>query len=138
MKDRYEEFYNIIREAPQQPPNSMAQPAATRSILKTRLDFYAVEIQSKIICSFFKFFLRDELSIQKRSKQCLKRMIRLHNNSMIPRTILNECVKPILNTVQRNTLLESQFQHFGMLIKILTNCFNDQLIKHLIDSYYNL
>ena len=63
------------------------------------MDFYAVEIQSKIICSFFKFFLRDELSIQKKSKQCLKRMILLHNNSMIPRTILNECVKPILNTV---------------------------------------
>ena len=63
------------------------------------MDFYAVEIKSKIICSYFKFFLRDELSIQKKAKQSLKRLIALHGGSILPRKILNDCVKPILNTV---------------------------------------
>jgi hypothetical protein len=60
MKDRYEEFYSQIRQEPNQPlPNPPAPPV----YLKTRMDFYAVEIKSKVICTYFKYFLKDELCI---------------------------------------------------------------------------
>lgn len=115
MKDRYEEFYSQLKQEPSGaggaandgPNNPANAPPPPRNHLFSRLDFYAVEIKSKIVCSFFKFFLRDELAIQKKAKQCLKRLIEKHGGTILPRKILNDCVKPILNTVQRNSLQDS-------------------------------
>ena len=41
------------------------------------MDFYIVEIKAKIICIFFKYFQRDEKTVQKMSKKCMKRLLKI-------------------------------------------------------------
>ncbi len=39
--------------------------------MKTKVDFYAMEIKSKIIALYFKYFQREEANIYKTAKKCL-------------------------------------------------------------------
>jgi hypothetical protein len=45
-----------------------------------RLDYYAVEVKSRIIAMFFKFFQREEFVIFKAAKKCLSRLIKKESN----------------------------------------------------------
>lgn len=88
----------------------------------------------------FKFFQRDERNIQKKAKDCLKRLLKQESapNEALPNFILKECVRPILNSLTSNRNVPSNFQHLGKLIKVCYSCFNEALGKHLTRNYENL
>jgi hypothetical protein len=45
-------------------------------VLKSRLDFYSVEIKSKIILIYFKYLEREEANLLKTAKFCLERLLK--------------------------------------------------------------
>ena len=48
--------------------------------MSKKLDLYAVEIKSKIIAVYFKFFQREEQNIYKAAKKCLSRILKKEVN----------------------------------------------------------
>jgi len=70
-----------------------------------KLDYYAVEVKSRIIAMFFKFFQREEFVIYKAAKKCLSRLIKKESNQQdaLPNPILKECVRPSLNIISMRT-----------------------------------
>jgi len=45
-------------------------------IVSRKFDLYQIEIKSKTIAMFFKFFQREEAAIQKAAKKCLSRLLK--------------------------------------------------------------
>lgn len=97
-----------------------------------------IEIKSKVIAMFFKFFQREEAVIQKTSKKCLSRLLKKEQNNpqeALPNLILKECVRPSLNIISQRNSKPANFEQLTRLIYVLHACFNEQLGKHLIKSY---
>ena len=49
-------------------------------MVKKRQDLYAIEIKSKVIAMFFKFFQREEHIVFKMAKKCLSRILKKEVN----------------------------------------------------------
>jgi hypothetical protein len=106
--------------------------------LKKKVDLYQIEIKSKAIAMFFKFFQREEELIQRTSKKCLSRLLKkeLHNTQeALPNLILKECVRPSLNIISQRNSKPANFEQLTRLIQVLHSCFNEHLGKHLINTY---
>ena len=71
------------------------------SSLRTPLDYFIVEIKSKVICVVFKFFQRDEQIIQQQTKKCLKSLLSNEHspNEAFPNSILKEVIRPYLSQI---------------------------------------
>lgn len=105
--------------------------------LQSKQDLYAVEIKSKVIAMFFKFFQREEQSILKTAKKCLTRLLRKEVNPQeaLPNFILKECVRPSLNIISQRSSTPAQFEQLTRLIQVLHACFNEQLGRHMMNTY---
>jgi hypothetical protein len=49
-------------------------------LVSRRQDLYSIEIKSKIIAIFFKFFQREEQIVYKMAKKCLSRILKKEMN----------------------------------------------------------
>lgn len=68
-------------QQPQQPVENAAAANITPSEhVQRRFDLYSIEIKSKIIAMFFKFFQREEHIIYKMAKKCLAALLRKEQN----------------------------------------------------------
>ena len=100
--------------------------------MSTPLDYFIVEVKSKVICVVFKFFQRDELIIHQQTKKCLKYLLSNEHapNEAFPNSILKEVIRPYLSLISTAKSNEQNYQHLSnlsKLIKILYSCFNEQL-----------
>ena len=50
-------------------------------VVSKKFDLYQIEIKSKTIAMFFKFFQREEAIIQKAAKKCLSRLLKKELNN---------------------------------------------------------
>ena len=134
LKERQQVFYDAV---PNQPPGIPSSAQPNQNVLSRRIDLYAVEIKSKIIAIFFKFFQREEIIVFKTAKKCLKKILRKENNQQeaLPNTILKECVRPALNILSQKGQFPALYEQLTNLINVLHGCFNEQLGKHLMKCY---
>eukprot|EP00347_Sterkiella_histriomuscorum_P010775 403374964 len=156
MASSQEDMYKFFKERQQQffdqTPAGGAQNASTtgaatdgpqtesapnNSHLQRKIDLYAVEIKSRMIAVYFKFFQREEQNIYKQAKKCLKRLLRKETNQQeaLPNLILKECVRPSLNILSLRGSFPALYEQLAKLINVLHACFNDQLGRHLIKCY---
>jgi len=131
FKPRQREFYNSLPTQQDHEDNERFD----RSCLKTPLDYFIVEVKSKIICMIFKFYQRDETIIQQQAKKSLKALLEVEHspNEALPNIILKEVIRPYLTQISLRQSNEQNYQHLSKLIKILYTCFNEQL-KFLLTS----
>jgi hypothetical protein len=91
------------------------------------MDYYTVEIKSKIIAMFFKLFQREEFVVFKAAKKCLSRLIKKESNQQdaLPNPILKECVRPSLNIISMRLPAPALYEQLTRLIYVLHGCFNE-------------